>query len=73
NLLFHNGLLAPAFGALILGVSLGAPVLGDVCASRPLVVLGEASYALYSSKRPYAACGIGSASGWLPVSTWSRS
>ncbi len=48
SLFFHNGLLTPLYGLLIYGAA-GARVgpLSRVLSLRPLVVLGEASYALY--------------------------
>jgi peptidoglycan/LPS O-acetylase OafA/YrhL len=48
SLFFHNGLLTPLYGLLIYGVArarLGP--LARVLSLRPLVALGEASYALY--------------------------
>lgn len=51
-LLIHNGLLAPAFGALLLSVALGLPGFSRVCASAPLVLLGEASFGLYILQAP---------------------
>ena len=44
--LLHNGLLAPAFGALVLGLATTTP-LSRPLQRRWLVTLGEASYALY--------------------------
>lgn len=46
-LLLHNGLLAPCFGALIIGLACSRSPLQSFLASRPMVVLGEASYSLY--------------------------
>ncbi len=45
-LLTHNGLLAPLFGAMILGLA-GSHPLTSFLSFRPLVVIGEASYCLY--------------------------
>ena len=45
-LLTHNGLLAPLFGAMILGLAGSHPLAGFL-SLRPLVVIGEASYCLY--------------------------
>ncbi len=45
-LLTHNGLLAPLFGALILGLA-GSHPLTNLLSFRPFVVIGEASYCLY--------------------------
>jgi peptidoglycan/LPS O-acetylase OafA/YrhL len=44
--LLHNGLLIPAFGALILGLAIDTPISRALSVS-PLVLLGEASYAFY--------------------------
>ncbi len=44
--LLHNGLLAPAFAALILGLATSTPVTKALSA-RWIVLLGESSYALY--------------------------
>lgn len=43
--LLHNGLLAPLFGLLILGLAHGRRA--GLLTSRPLVLLGEASYSVY--------------------------
>ncbi|HEY2860401.1 MAG TPA: acyltransferase [Terracidiphilus sp.] len=42
----HDGLLMPLFGCMILGLS-GTNVLARALGIRPLVFVGEASYALY--------------------------
>lgn len=42
----HDGLLMPLFGCIILGLS-GRNVLASALGVRPLVFVGEASYALY--------------------------
>lgn len=44
--LLHNGLLAPAFAALVLGLATSTPVTKAMSA-RWVVLLGESSYALY--------------------------
>ncbi len=44
--LLHNGLLAPAFAALVLGLATTTPVSRPL-QRRRLVTLGEASYSLY--------------------------
>jgi peptidoglycan/LPS O-acetylase OafA/YrhL len=44
--LLHNGLLAPAFAALVLGLATTTPISKPL-QHRWLVTLGEASYALY--------------------------
>ncbi len=44
--LLHNGLLAPAFAALVLGLATTTPISKPL-QRRWLVTLGEASYALY--------------------------
>ena len=45
--LLHNGLLAPAFAGVILSLPLRGGRLARALASPPLLVLGDASYALY--------------------------
>jgi peptidoglycan/LPS O-acetylase OafA/YrhL len=45
--LLHNGLVAPLFAALIYGLAHGGGALGSVLSTRPLLLLGEASYAVY--------------------------
>src|SRR5207237_536668 len=50
--LLHNGLLVPLFAALVFGLAQGGGVLGRALASRPLVALGDASYALYILQFP---------------------
>jgi peptidoglycan/LPS O-acetylase OafA/YrhL len=48
SLFFHNGLLTPLYGLLIFGLARGRTgALSGALSRRPLVVLGEASYALY--------------------------
>jgi peptidoglycan/LPS O-acetylase OafA/YrhL len=51
--LFHNALLAPLFALLIFGLARGGGP-ARVLAWRPLVVLGEASFALYIIQFPFA-------------------
>lgn len=46
-LLLHNGLLAPAFAALVYALARGAGPVARVLSARVLVRLGAASYALY--------------------------
>jgi peptidoglycan/LPS O-acetylase OafA/YrhL len=43
----HNGLLAPLFALLIASLAAGRGPLAALLATRPLVALGDASYALY--------------------------
>lgn len=50
--LLHNGLLVPAFALLVLGLARGGGLLGRALSVRPLVVLGDASYALYILQVP---------------------
>jgi peptidoglycan/LPS O-acetylase OafA/YrhL len=45
-ILLHNGLLLPAYAALILGLTQPNP-LSDALSTRALILLGEASFALY--------------------------
>jgi peptidoglycan/LPS O-acetylase OafA/YrhL len=45
--LLHNGLMTPFFGLLIYAVAMDCELLARFLGWRPLVVLGEASYALY--------------------------
>ncbi len=46
-LFLSNGLLAPAFGCLILGLALGGGPLDWFLSRKTVVLLGEASYAFY--------------------------
>jgi peptidoglycan/LPS O-acetylase OafA/YrhL len=48
----HNGLLAPVFAVLILALASNAGPLAKWLSARPLVALGEASYALYLIHMP---------------------
>jgi peptidoglycan/LPS O-acetylase OafA/YrhL len=50
--LLHNGLLAPAFAVLIYCLARDAGIMGRVLGSRLLVLLGEASFALYILQVP---------------------
>lgn len=50
--LLHNGLLAPAFAVLVYCLARDAGVLGRVLGSRLLVLLGEASFAVYILQVP---------------------
>jgi peptidoglycan/LPS O-acetylase OafA/YrhL len=45
--LLHNGLLAPLFALLVLSLAVGRGPLAAVLSTRPIVALGDASYALY--------------------------
>ena len=50
--LLHNGLLMPLFGALIVGLARGRCALSRILSTRPLIKLGEGSYALYILQWP---------------------
>ncbi len=50
--LLHNGLLAPAFALLIYCLARDTGVIGRVLGSRLLVLLGEASFAVYILQVP---------------------
>lgn len=50
--LCHNGLLAPLWASLILGLAANQGLAARVLGSRPLVRLGEASFALYLLHTP---------------------
>jgi peptidoglycan/LPS O-acetylase OafA/YrhL len=53
SLYFHNGLLTPLHGALIYGLARGSQgAVARGLSLRPLVLLGEASYALYILHMP---------------------
>ena len=52
--LVHNGLLLPAYSALIFGLALGGGVMARLLALSPLVFLGNASYAMYILHFPIA-------------------
>jgi peptidoglycan/LPS O-acetylase OafA/YrhL len=51
-ILLHNGLLAPAFGLLIFGLACGRGPLARILSHPGLLLLGEASYALYLLHQP---------------------
>jgi peptidoglycan/LPS O-acetylase OafA/YrhL len=53
-LVLHNGLLLPLHSLIILGLSLGGGTLARLLSIRPLVFLGNASYALYIFHMPVA-------------------
>jgi peptidoglycan/LPS O-acetylase OafA/YrhL len=53
-LTLHNGLLLPLHSLIILGLSLGGGTLARLLSIRPLVFLGNASYALYILHIPVA-------------------
>ena len=74
----HNGLLAPLFLLLVLGVTWGAGPWFDVLASRPLQLLGEISYGIYILQMPaHLLFCVGIADlGWTPspeASFWTFS
>src|SRR6185312_11183691 len=50
--LLHNGLLAPVFALLIHSLAGGTGPVAWLLSRRPLVLLGEASYALYILQYP---------------------
>jgi len=50
----HNGLLLPLHSLIILGLSLGGGTFARLLSIRPLVFLGNASYALYILHMPVA-------------------
>jgi peptidoglycan/LPS O-acetylase OafA/YrhL len=52
--LVHNGLLLPAYLALIFGLALGGGMIPRMLAITPLVFLGNASYAMYILHFPVA-------------------
>jgi peptidoglycan/LPS O-acetylase OafA/YrhL len=52
RLWLDSGLLAPVFVALIATLALGVGPLARLLSTRPLQVLGEASYALYILQEP---------------------
>jgi peptidoglycan/LPS O-acetylase OafA/YrhL len=47
-----SGLLAPVFALVIVALTLGSGPIGRLLATAPLVVLGDASYALYILQEP---------------------
>lgn len=59
-----NGLLAPVFAVLLLGLAEGGGIVGRVLASAPVVRLGEASYGVYILHWPIALLFV-AARGWL--------
>lgn len=50
--LFHDGLLVPAFAALVYGLARGGTRVSGWLAARPAVFLGEISYAVYLLHEP---------------------
>jgi peptidoglycan/LPS O-acetylase OafA/YrhL len=52
--LLHNGLLAPLHSLVILGFALGGGILSRLLSLRPLVFLGNSSYAMYILHMPTA-------------------
>ncbi len=50
--LFQNGFLLPLFGALIWGLAQGGGALGRFLSMKWMLVLGEASYAVYILQEP---------------------
>jgi peptidoglycan/LPS O-acetylase OafA/YrhL len=50
--LLHNGLIAPAYALIILGLALGGGALVRLLSTRSLVFLGNASYTMYILHAP---------------------
>ncbi|RKH90306.1 acyltransferase [Corallococcus sp. AB045] len=71
--LLHNGLLAPVFAALIILMSWSQGAMARVLASRPLRLLGEASYALFLLHMPvlFAWKSVLKRLGEPPTSAWA--
>ncbi|NOK37656.1 acyltransferase [Corallococcus exercitus] len=71
--LLHNGLLAPVFAALIVLLPRSRGAVARVLASRPLRLLGEASYALYILHMPvlFAWKSVLKRLGAEPTSAWA--
>lgn len=73
--LLHNGLLAPVFALIIFALAAGDGVASRVLGTAPLLLLGEASYALYLFHLPLlsrvrelgAAMGVSWDRWWQPV------
>ena len=65
----HDGLLSPVFVLLLIGLAHGGP-LARLLGSRPVVALGDASYALYVLQAPlwgwWLQLGLGDALGFWP-------
>ncbi len=53
ELLMQSGYLSPVIALLLVGVACGARPFAQVLASKPLVRLGTASYALYIIQEPF--------------------
>mgnify|MGYP001316260887 FL=1 len=72
-LLFHNGLLSPLYAWLVYLLAVGEGPLVGILRASPMILLGEASYALYVLHRPlWSWWHMGrSASGVDAVSVWS--
>ncbi|NBD09836.1 acyltransferase family protein [Corallococcus silvisoli] len=73
--LLHNGLLAPVFAALIVLLPRSQGPVARLLASRPLRLLGEASYALYILHMPvmFAWKSVLKRLGASPTSAWAVS
>lgn len=70
--LLHNALLAPVYALLVYGLARGGGALGWLLSRRPLVQLGEASYALYILHHPvWLAVGVAAAAvaPWVELSS----
>ncbi|MBI5847661.1 MAG: acyltransferase [Nitrospirae bacterium] len=52
HLEFHNGLLAPLFAIFLLALSLDSSKISEIMSSKPLMQLGEYSYAIYILQEP---------------------
>ncbi|WP_375755206.1 acyltransferase family protein [Corallococcus exercitus] len=71
--LLHNGLLAPVFAVLILLLSWSQGTVAWVLASRPLLLLGKSSYALFLLHMPvlFAWKSVLKRLGAAPTSAWA--
>jgi peptidoglycan/LPS O-acetylase OafA/YrhL len=54
SIVLLDGLLQPAFGLTLFGLALGGGPIAWLLGRRPLIALGEASYALYILQMPVA-------------------
>lgn len=52
SLALHGPLLVPAFAALVLGLASETTLVSRALSTRPMIVLGDASYALYLLQLP---------------------
>lgn len=75
-MLLHNGLLAPVFAIGVIGLALGGGPVAAICSRRPIVVAGEAAYAIYMLHFAFLAYSLvvfigGAKEGKAPPDPWT--